>query len=501
MDFKTSKKKMKIVAVDEPSIIQERKVIQKINLVAVPVMLLVMFFQQLDKMTLNFAAMLGIYKDVNISHDEFGLAGSLYYLAQLIFQSTVVIYFLQRFPLSKVLSIPMFCWGWSLIGSSFVSNFTQLAACRFLLGAFEAFTYPSLFLFIKTHYRRSEQGTYLALVYISLCVAIMCGSLFTFGIGHIPDTEFMHGHGNWAWSMLIYGAVTVCFSIIVLIYLPDSPYSKRFHLTSGEKEIVTARIADNNVLRISNIQWNQIIESLKEPRYWCLLLLTAISNLPNGAITIFSSQLIKDLGFSELDSILLNIPRNVYEIITYIIFIYSTNRIRWCKNNVAFTSAILMLAPTIGIVLLLAIPVADEKPIGRLVGLCIIPTTFATLGGQALVSSNVAGKTKMIFYTTTVTTANTLGHFIGPMAMVQSEFPEYTTALTIYIIADMITILLLFYVGWSFQNDNNIRLKKQQKQENENLDLQQQNNGNNVDKEEHEDLTDVQQDHRFIYKP
>ena len=37
-------------------------------------------------MTLNFAAMLGIYKDVSMSHDEFGLAGSLYYLAQLIFQ-------------------------------------------------------------------------------------------------------------------------------------------------------------------------------------------------------------------------------------------------------------------------------------------------------------------------------------------------------------------------------------------------------------------------------
>ena len=98
--------------------------------------------------------------------------------------------------------------------------------------------------------------------------------------------------------MLIYGAVTICFSIIVFLYLPDSPYSKRFHLTDDEKQTVTARIADNNVLCISHIQWNQVIESLKEPRYWCLLLLMVISNLPNGAITVFSSQLIKDLGFS-----------------------------------------------------------------------------------------------------------------------------------------------------------------------------------------------------------
>ena len=159
-----------------------------------------------------------------------------------------------------------------------------------------------------------------------------------------------------------------------------------------------------------------------------------------------------------------------------------------------------MLVPAAGIVLLLAIPVADKKPIGRLVGLCTIPTTFATLGGQALVSSNVAGKTKMIFYTSTVTTANTLGHFIGPMVMVQSEFPEYTTALAIYIVADLITILLLFYVGWSFQNDNHIRFKERQQQEKEYLQLQQQNN-NDTCKDGHEDLTDVQQRHRFIYRP
>ena len=50
-------------------------------------------------MTLNFAAMLGIYKDVNISHDEFGLAGSLYYLAQLIFQVRLIMikkYFIDK---------------------------------------------------------------------------------------------------------------------------------------------------------------------------------------------------------------------------------------------------------------------------------------------------------------------------------------------------------------------------------------------------------------------
>ncbi|KAI9271658.1 major facilitator superfamily domain-containing protein [Phascolomyces articulosus] len=466
----------------EPSIQQENKVIRKINRVAVPFMLLIMFFQQLDKMTLNYSAMLGIYNDVNLTHDEFGLAGSLYFLAQMIFQATIVIYSLQQYPISKVLGIAMFCWSLSIIGTAFVNNFTQLALCRFILGAFEAFTYPSLFLFIKTHYRRSEQGTYLALVYISLCVAIMCGSFFTYGIGQIV-TEFMHGRGNWAWSMVIYGAVTLCFSIVVFFYLPDTPYSKRFNLSEQEKEIVSARIRDNNILHVSNIQWEQIFESIKETRYWSLVILTALSNLPNGAIATFSSQLIRDLGFSKLNSIILNVPRPMWEIVTYLIFIFTTTRIHWCKKHVAYTNAFFMLIPTLGVVLLRAIPVGEAFII-RLIGICITPTTFATLTGQALVSSNVAGKTKMIFYTTTVTMANTLGHFLGGLMIRQNEYPGYSSALSGYITADIVTILLLAFIGWSYQNDNQLRQKKQY-----------------ASIVEGDDLTDVQLQHHFIYRP
>ncbi|KAI8142599.1 major facilitator superfamily domain-containing protein [Fennellomyces sp. T-0311] len=456
---------------------REHVLLRKINRVIVPFLVLAMFFNQIDKMTLNLAAMLGIYQDTNITRDEFGLVGSLFFAGQLIF-TPVVIYCLQRFPISKTYGAASLFWGATLIGTSFASNFLQLAVCRTLLGAFEAFTIPLCSLAIKTYYRRSEQGKYLAIMYIGLCIGLTCGSLLTFGIAHLLCLHI------WVRCMLLYGSATVIFSAYVFIFLPDTPYSKLFSLTSDEKSIVADRLADNNVSYNAGIQWDHIWEALKEPRYYALVAISFLCNIPNGCINVFSSQLIRDLGFSKLNSVLLNIPRSVYETISYFIYMCATSKIHWCHNHTAYTTGLLTIIPTIGVLLLRAIPVY-KAPIVRLLGLCITPTTYTTLGIQILISSNVSGKTKMVFYTVTITAFNVLGHFAGPLIMFERESPSYPTALTIYILADVVSIILLFYVGWSLIRQNHHRQP--------NIDF-----NNNIQCSE--DLTDTQQQN-FVYRP
>ncbi|KAI9498214.1 major facilitator superfamily domain-containing protein, partial [Zychaea mexicana] len=418
-----------------------------------------------SRTTLNFSAMLGIYKDVSITHNQFGLIGSMVFLGQVAFQLPVI-FFLQRFPLSKMVGVAMLCWGVSLGGTAFTNSFAQLATCRFLLGGFEAFTYPSLYLFIKTHYRRLEQGTYLALISEGLCISGICGTtdINAFYIC-ITEAGFMHGRGNWAWCMLVFGAAAVCFSVIVFVLLPDTPYSKRFLLTPDEKGIVAERIADNKVSRITNIRWPQIIESLKEPRYYnSLLLLSFLSNLSNGAMSVFRSQLFNDLGFLRLDSILLNIPSSVYELIILIIFIFTKTRIRWCSNHVAYSSALFTIIPVVAVIVLRTVP-ADKVPIVCLFAIYLTAPGYATLGAQVLLSSNVAGRTKMIFYSTSITFSNTLSHFTRPLMMAGREAPSYPSALTVFIVADgrgtTVAILLFIYIGWSFQSENRKRDRKQ----------------------------------------
>ena len=45
---------------------------------------------------------------------------------------------LQKLPIAKTMSVAMMLWGVLLIGSGFVNSFSQLMACRFLLGLLEA---------------------------------------------------------------------------------------------------------------------------------------------------------------------------------------------------------------------------------------------------------------------------------------------------------------------------------------------------------------------------
>ncbi|KAI9477128.1 major facilitator superfamily domain-containing protein [Zychaea mexicana] len=471
--------------------IEERKVICKINRVAVPFMLLAMFFQKLDHMTLNLSAMLGIYDDVNITHNEFGIAGSLYYLGEISFQ-LVVVFFLQRFSLSQVMGIPMLFWGTSMIGSSFATNFAQLGACRFCWAFLKRLRTP-LFFSLSEHTIDDPNRAPTLRLYmldfvqtLSLCM------------------DAVAGHG---WSMLLYGIATACFSVLIILFLPNTPYSKHFHLTTREKEIVAARIADNKFSsRPTSIQWDQIAESLKDPCFYSLFLLSYLCNLPNGAINVFSSQLIRDLGFSELDSILLNIPRSVYEVMSYILFVICTTKVRWCRNHIAYTSGLLSIISTLSVMLLRVIPVG-KAPIVRLFALTIIPTTYSTLGAQVLISTNIAGRTKLIFYTTAITFSSTLGHFTGPLMMAGRESPSYPSALTGYIVADVLTILLFVHVGWSLSRENERRLQQQQnhhqhseQDQESSLQLQQHTQHGNEDTGDKDDLTDVQQPY-FVYRP
>lgn len=76
------------------------------------------------------------------------------------------------------------------------NNFQQLAGLRFLLGFFEASTYPCIFLLISTLYRRSEQVIWFGTMFICNATAIALGGLIGYGIRHMSG---IRGLSAWKW--------------------------------------------------------------------------------------------------------------------------------------------------------------------------------------------------------------------------------------------------------------------------------------------------------------
>jgi MFS family permease len=77
---------------------------------------------------------------------------------------------------------------------------------------------------------------------------------------------------------------------------------------------------------------------------------------------------------------------------------------------------------------------------------------------QTLVSNNVSGYTKRVFYNGFNMVAMTIGNFIGPLMMVESQAPVYAGAMIGFSISNFVIILCIFAVWYIMKKENERRL-------------------------------------------
>ena len=105
--------------------------------------------------------------------------------------------------------------------------------------------------------------------------------------------------------MIIWGCATFVLGIAFFFFLADNPKSRWFRLTPEEELIVDERLRDNTVVQSKKINKKHIIEAFKDPKFYCYCLISFLVDLQNGAVTIFSSQIISQMGFSVSSNLIL----------------------------------------------------------------------------------------------------------------------------------------------------------------------------------------------------
>ncbi|KAI8149503.1 major facilitator superfamily domain-containing protein [Fennellomyces sp. T-0311] len=424
---------------------EELKLVKKINLALMPLICAVLFIQFIDKSTLSYAAVMGLYEDTGISQSQFSWLGSIFYVGYLAFQIPNN-FLLQRFPMSKYLGTILIVWGACLALTSLARNFQDLAGFRFLLGFFEGSTYPSIFLLLSTLYRRSEQSIWFGVLYICNAVSIAIGGFIGYGIGYMDGRR---GLSAWKWAMIIWGCLTTFIGVLFFFLLPDRPKSRWFRLTPKEEKIVDERTRDNAVVQNREYKISHVYEAIREPRLYCYILISFFLNLQNGTMTIFANQFIVDMGFTRLESILLNIPNGAAIIIIIACVIFLSQR----YNDVNYVGALFSIVSMIGALLLCTIPGGGPK----LIGLYLSATSPPGAMLNTSISHNVAGYTKKIFYNGANMVAYCIGNFVGPLMMVEHTAPRYIGGMSGYIVADFLAALLFVYLRWSYNRENKRR--------------------------------------------
>lgn len=235
--------------------------------------------QYLDKITLGYTAVMGIQTDTHLRGQQYSWGSSAFYFGFLVASFPGSIGFV-KFPLGKYLSTAVICWSIILMCHGAASSFISLLILRVLLGVFESIISPGFSLITGIWYKPSEHSLRHGIWFAGNGLASIFGGVLGYVIGKIDDKI-----SAWRWLFIIFGLITFTWSIILMLFLPDSAMTAKW-LTPDEREIAHSR-PQRNINSFKSTRWkkNQAVEALTDLKTWLLFFHTAFTSLPNGGVT------------------------------------------------------------------------------------------------------------------------------------------------------------------------------------------------------------------------
>ncbi|KAJ5578651.1 uncharacterized protein N7459_007615 [Penicillium hispanicum] len=384
---------------------RNKALVRKVDLILLPLLAGTYMLQYIDKSALAYSAVFDLLSSTHMTSNEYSWLASIFYFAYLVAEYPWNI-LAQKTKLAKVVSGNVIAWGAMLMITAACSSFAGMAVCRFLLGIFEAPITPCFMMIVGMWYTRSQQPFRAGVFYSCNGVGAMVGGLLTFGIGQIKTIAV------WRAIYLILGGVTICWGILMLLFLPDDIVSaKRFKLEDKALLIGRSRLGRTGVIN-HQIRWYQIREASVDPQ------------TVNGGIANFGKLIVKGLTDDPLTTVALAIPMGGFQVFWILSGTYLASRVRNLRTVVMF----LYLLPTIvGVYLLWKIS-HDTNKIGVLFGYYIVGAYVCSLVlALQMPATNLGGYTKRSTSVALVFLAYCAGNVIGPHAFLASEAPIYQT--------------------------------------------------------------------------
>lgn len=373
----------------------------------------------LDKITLNFANAYSLQRDLGMTGNDYSWVAAITnigYLAAALPANLA----LQKFPISKFLGISMAVWGSILTFTALAQNFAGLMALRFLLGAIEACIAPAAILLTNIFWTRQEAPFRMS------CYLGWDGIGVIFGAGLAYGLRDSHGVlSPWQLIFLIIGIITVCYGIIIFLFVPSSQLDCKF-FTRAEKVVAVWRIASNHTgVGNPKIQRHQTKETFKDPKFYIILFQGLCSGILNSAVANFQSALFKGFGYDVAKSTLYQMPGGALELVAVPLAGYITS----CIPNSLVITFIFGLIPGIaGMIGIATIPINHHLALAACTWLQPIfgVALFLT---WTLIGSNVAGHTKRSMFIGGNFVTFGAGNAIGPFFFLPKEAPRYLTAI------------------------------------------------------------------------
>ncbi|KAI1503747.1 major facilitator superfamily transporter [Biscogniauxia marginata] len=411
-----------------------KRLVRKVDLVVLPLLAGTYVLQYIDKQALSYAAVFDLFSDTKITQTQYSWFASMFYIAYLVAEYPWS-FLAQRTLMAKVISSCVVAWGAVLMATAACTNFGGLAACRFLLGVFEAPITPCFMMMVAMWYVREEQPFRAGIFYSCNGVGSMIGGVLSYAVGQIRTFPV------WKAIFLLCGGVTMVWGVILFLYLPDNIIAaRRFTLEEKAALIGRGKLGRTGILH-RQIKFYQIKEALLDPQVWLLTLFTLLNEVINGGIANFGKLIIKGLVKDPLQTTALGIPQGGFQVFWILSGTFLASRFR----NVRTIVMIVYLIPTvIGTSLMWRLD-REHSKVGVLVAYYIVGAFVTSLVvAMQMPASNLGGYTKRMTGTAVVFMAYCIGNIIGPHAFLEEESPIYPTGCRVILACSVAQMFIAF---------------------------------------------------------
>ncbi|KAI0018646.1 MFS general substrate transporter [Xylariomycetidae sp. FL0641] len=401
---------------------QYKQLKRKIDRYLLPLMWLCYGIQQTDKTSLGTQATFGLQEDTGLHGQQYSWLTTIFYITYLLceFPSN---FLLQRYMMGRTLACYMIAWGFVVLSIGFAQNFRHLIALRALQGVFECCISPGFVLVIGSWYTTREHASR-SLVFQSANAGFgVIASLILYGIGTVSYSR--EGFESWRYMSYFLGGLTVLTGSACLLLL-GTPSEVRW-LTPGERRMANARILGNNTghdkTGVKTWKWAQARECLVDPCFWFAGINAFLSSVPNGGITTFSGIINVGFGFSNLQVILLDIPRNVISVLWFVFIGMVTSRKSGLRLYFMMFSVV---PPFIGFIMMSLLPNEEQYKWTKWGGYVMtVPFVVALFLAWTLIPSNVAGRTKRTLTSSFSFVGYCVGNMVGSQIFSAEDAPRY----------------------------------------------------------------------------
>ncbi|EQL04192.1 allantoate permease [Ophiocordyceps sinensis CO18] len=327
--------------------------------------------QFLDKVILNYAAVMGLAKDLDLRGNDFSNIATFLFVGLVCFE-VPNIYFLQRFPAAKWLGLNVTLWGVATACGAAATSYRTLLVSRVFLGCFEATIGPSLMLISSQWYTKSEH---------------LLKKLLTYAITYLRK-----------------------------------PFRQR---SVTEKVALLKHVSVNQTgIDTPGFRPREVLEALADPQIWLLVVSVVLLSVSSGVVTTYSATLIKNLGYVPKQAALMNMPSGVVSIFFTLLVGFGIRRQshRWAWIIVCIIPAVIG-----GALMSFLNPHTNRS--GVLAGIYLVNAVVAPLAVfYNLTVANCAGGTKRAFASALVSGSFSLGNIIGPQTFQARDAPDFRPA-------------------------------------------------------------------------